>query len=77
MIPIVIMQKNLVSTLGACDSMSREKRDECSERLIEKMTQISPTYMKQVRCLWGRILTRNTNSIDHVKLAQLVRARDF
>jgi len=53
-IPVLIEHKFLASTLRVCDSVSTQQWNGCSERLTEKITQISP--VKRVGCRCGRKL---------------------
>ena len=68
--PVLIEHKFLASTLRACDSVSTQQWNGCSERLIEKFTQISP--VKRVGCRCGRKLARKASGI-HVSPCQMPR----
>jgi len=60
-IPVLIEHKVLASTLRACNSMSMQKWDRCSERLIQIFTEILP--MRRVSFLCGRKLARKASGI--------------
>jgi len=61
-IPVLIEHKFLASTLRACNSVSTQKWDGRSERLTEKITQMSP--VKRVGCPCGRKLARKASGIQ-------------
>ena len=61
-IPVLVEHKILASTLRACDSVSTQKWNGCSERLTENFTQISP--IKRVGCRCGSTLARKASGIQ-------------